>query len=186
MYWFDSHSNIKQPIAIECTPNHSRAPIRTRSSGYCIYSVFSVPTHSKNFTISSKMPLPTSPQYFWIATIPSSTGWTPPTTLPSEFAMIKGQQEKGHQTEYLHWQLVFKLRKKQRLSGVKSLFPPETHLEPTRSAAALDYVWKEDTRVPGTQFLLGKTPAKGTDWTAARELAVAGQFDQIDDSVLIR
>jgi len=102
-------------------------------------------------------------------------------------SMIRGQLELAA-SGFRHWQVVVRLKQKQRLSGVKKLFPSETHAEPTRSAAALAYVWKEETRVPGTQFQLGevKAPASKTDWEDVLNKAKAGCFSEIESGVMLR
>jgi hypothetical protein len=81
--------------------------------------------------------------------------------------------------------VVLRLKNKQRLSGIKVLFPPETHAEATRSAAALEYVWKEETAIPGTRFLLGEVK-KGVDWDMVKTLAVSGRFSEIESGVMLR
>lgn len=63
------------------------------------------------------------------------------------------------------------------------------HAEISRSAAASDYVWKEDTRVSGTQFELGVRPFKRNDprdWDAIWEMAVAGNLVGIPASVRVQ
>jgi len=130
------------------------------------------------------MPPPSPPASYWILTIPEAV-WTPPSTLPPTLLLLKGQLEVGAQG-FRHWQVVIRLKQKQRLTGVKLLFPPETHAEPTRSDAALAYVWKEDTRVAGTQFLLGTVKGKGVDWDLVKTLAVEGRFSEIDSGVMLR
>lgn len=87
----------------------------------------------------------------WMLTIPG-TRWSP--RLPENCQYIRGQRELG-EGGFDHWQVYVVFSRKQRLSGVKKVFPPETHAELTRSEAAREYVWKEDTRVAGTQFEYG-------------------------------
>ena len=56
------------------------------------------------------------------------------------------------------------------------------HCEPSRSNAADAYVWKEETRVEGTQFELGERPFKRkspTDWADIRDKALAGDLQSI-------
>lgn len=63
------------------------------------------------------------------------------------------------------------------------------HYELTRSDAANQYCWKEDTRIAGTQFELGKLPIKRnskTDWDSVFSLARSGNLDEIDKSILVR
>lgn len=127
---------------------------------------------------------PTAPAAYWILTIPEQA-WTPPPTLPSWAILIKGQLETAA-SGFRHWQVLIRLKNKQRLSGVRLLFPKETHAEPTRSAAALAYVHKEETSVPGTRFELGQVKSKGVDWDAVKTLAVQGQFSEIDSGVMLR
>jgi hypothetical protein len=99
--------------------------------------------------------------------------------------LLKGQLEEGAQG-FRHWQVVVKLKQKQRLSGVRLLFPRETHAEPTRSSAALEYVWKEETSISGTRFSLGLPSSKGVDWEEVKKLAVAGKFSDIEPGVMLR
>lgn len=91
--------------------------------------------------------------------------------------------ERGDETGYLHWQLLVYLERTQRLSYLKTVFGSQIHAERTRSAAAEDYVWKEETRVEGTQFELGRKPFKRSskrDWDAVYKYAQEGKFDLID------
>lgn len=127
---------------------------------------------------------------YWLLTIPESV-WVPPTVLPQGIVYLKGQLERGTSTGYLHYQVLVVFNRSVRLSTVKSKFGgPEVHAEASRSSAANDYVWKDDTRVHGTQFELGQLP-KSTkytkeDWDLVKELAKAGKFDEITSSVMIR
>lgn len=93
---------------------------------------------------------------YWIGTIPRDQ-WEPWTinTLPTQISYVRGQREVGSQTGYEHWQLLVCLNKKGSLSTIKGLFQDQGHWELTRSEAADDYVWKEDTRVDGSQFEIG-------------------------------
>jgi len=127
---------------------------------------------------------PSPPAAYWILTIPEQA-WTPPQALPSWALLIKGQLEEGA-SGYRHWQVVVRLKNKQRLTGIRLLFPQEAHAEATRSSAALDYVWKEDTSVPGTRFSLGTVKGKGVDWELTKTLAVEGRFSEIDAGVMLR
>lgn len=112
---------------------------------------------------------------YWILTIPHAS-FTP--YLPPQCQYIIGQLECGD-GGYLHWQVVVGFKRKQSLNGVRGVFG-EWHAELTRSGAALDYVWKSDTRVDGTQFELGSKPmdrASPTDWAAVRSIAQSGNLD---------
>jgi len=87
---------------------------------------------------------------FWIGTIPHR-GFTPYPVPGAKW--FKGQLEVG-EGGYLHWQLFICFSQKKSLSGLQELFGREGHWELSRSSAASEYVWKEDTRVTGTQFQL--------------------------------
>lgn len=73
--------------------------------------------------------------------------------LPASTRYIRGQLEQGAEDGYLHWQIVVAFQRKVRLRAVREVFGP-FHAELTRSDAARDYVWKDDTSVPNTRFLL--------------------------------
>jgi len=76
----------------------------------------------------------------------------------------------------------------QRRSAVIKTFGP-FHVEPTKSKAAEDYVWKDASAVPGTRFELGVRPFKrnnAKDWAAIYRDAKLGKFDDIPPDVLIR
>lgn len=123
---------------------------------------------------------------FWILTIPHAD-FTP--YLPPTVDYIRGQLERGNDNGYLHWQLCVHFARKLRLRGVKSIFGHTCHAEPSRSEAARDYVWKEDTRVDNTQFELGKLPfrrGESTDWEAIRSSAKRGRLDDIPPDVYCR
>lgn len=90
---------------------------------------------------------------YWICTIPREL-WEP--KLEEGFQYVKGQLEIGEEQAYEHWQVMVILERKGSLTRLKSLFGfSGFHAELTRSKAAEDYVWKEDTRVEGTQFEFG-------------------------------
>lgn len=75
------------------------------------------------------------------------------------------------------------------LSGCKRLFGESAHIEPSRSEAAEAYVWKEETRIQGTQFELGKKPFhrnRDTDWQTVLDAAKRGNFDIIPPDVQVR
>lgn len=78
--------------------------------------------------------------------------------LPKGIVYCRGQHEKGA-TGYEHVQFVFNLSESSTLVRAKSLLGlPTCHLEATRSVAAVEYCWKEDTRIEGTQFEWGTNP----------------------------
>lgn len=122
---------------------------------------------------------------FWLLTIPHADflPYLPPTCI-----WIRGQLERGA-TGYLHWQLVVGFKSQQRLAALKRIFGDTAHCEPTRSEAADEYVWKEDTRVADTQFELGTKPMRrnqATDWQAVKDLAKAGRMDDVPPSVFVQ
>ena len=110
--------------------------------------------------------MPSLQARYWILTIPEDD-FVP--HLPSGVDYVKGQLENGHQTGYLHWQCIAYFKRNTTLHRVKRLFGSSCHAEPTRSAAAEDYVWKEDTRVENTQFELG---VAYRDWETDRKSVV--------------
>lgn len=124
--------------------------------------------------------------YNWfILTIPHAQYQT---YLPPTIGYIRGQLELA-ESGFLHWQLVSYSLRKVRPTALKKIFGSAAHIEPTRSAAAIDYVWKELTRVEGTQFELGERPvnrSSSKDWEAIRELAKRGRLDDIPADVFIR
>lgn len=89
---------------------------------------------------------------------------------------------------YLHWQIVVVFARKIRLSGVREVFGT-FHAEATRSAAALEYVWKDQTSVDGTRFELGTLPhnrGNDIDWARIRSAATEGRMGDIPDDVYVR
>lgn len=120
---------------------------------------------------------------FWLLTIPHH-GVTPQftTLLSSGCAWIRGQLERGDITGYYHWQVIVAFSLRQRLRGVKSLFGDECHAELSRSSAASEYVWKESTRIQGTQFELGARPilrSSKVDWESVWTNATMGRIEAI-------
>jgi hypothetical protein len=128
-----------------------------------------------------------SPQFrYWLLTIPHHH-FVP--FLPNGIVYIKGQLEEGNGTGYRHWQLIAHSGRKITLSACKAIFGQQAHIEASRSEAAEAYVWKDDTRIEGTQFTLGKTPFKrnsDTDWKAVLDAAKAGNYDSIPPDVQVR
>lgn len=82
---------------------------------------------------------------WWLLTIPVAS-FMP--YLPPGATYIKGQMEEGEENAYRHWQVVVHFGKKASLATVLSTFG-HVHAELSRSAAALDYVWKQQTRIEG-------------------------------------
>jgi len=121
---------------------------------------------------------------YWILTIPHHQ-FTP--YLPPGVTYIVGQLELG-EGGFLHWQLVAGFKKPTRLAAIRKLFG-DVHAEITRSEAAEEYVWKEDTRVEGTQFRLGTKAIKrnsDVDWDRVRQLAKDGNMEEIPSDIYIR
>lgn len=127
--------------------------------------------------------------HYWICTMPHAdfVPWLPPGV-----SWVKGQLEQGlvgGADGYLHWQFVVHLTKKARLGGIKAILGDRGHFELSRSEAATEYCSKEETRVEGTQFELGKRPFKTNskiDWDQQYDLAIAGDFNSMDKGVLFR
>jgi len=124
---------------------------------------------------------------FWLLTIPHAN-FLP--YLPPTVAHIQGQLERGTGlNQYLHWQIVVSFSRKIRLRGVKSIFGDSCHAEPTKSDAARKYVFKEATRIDGTQFELGTLPFRrgiSQDWDTIRDNAKRGRLDAIPADVYCR
>jgi len=130
--------------------------------------------------------MPVSQARWWIFTIPHAD-FVP--YLPPSVKYIRGQLERGLGTGFLHWQFVCCFAKPTRLAACKTCFGDSAHAEPTKSAAALAYVWKDDTRVDGTQFELGEQPFQrnsSTDWERVRDSAKRGRLDDVPADVYIR
>lgn len=129
--------------------------------------------------------MPSIQAKYWMLTIPAHC-FTP--FLPPGVEFIKGQLESGSQSEYLHWQLLVSMSRKSTLSNVVKIFGPY-HAEQTRSAAADEYVFKDDTAIPNTRFQLGKKTLKRNsdkDWDLVKSLAIQGKFNEIPADILIR
>lgn len=122
---------------------------------------------------------------YWLLTIPHHD-WVP--HLPQGVSWIRGQLERGTDTEYLHWQICMALSKKNSLSYVKNIFGSTCHAELSRSEAATEYVWKELTRVDGTQFELGARAIKrndSADWERVWQSATTGDFMAIPADIRV-
>lgn len=111
-----------------------------------------------------------------------------PDDVPEGIQYIKGQLETGHETGYRHWQLIIVFKKKQSLESAKRILGGDWHGELTRSKAADEYCWKEDTRIDGTQFeygtkLVRRNEAK--DWERIWQQAQEGQIEQIPADIRV-
>ncbi|AGS36215.1 replication-associated protein [Circoviridae 12 LDMD-2013] len=110
-------------------------------------------------------------------TIPHAS-YTP--YLPPDVTWTRGQLESGD-GGYIHWQLLVGFAKKVSLRRVREVYGP-IHAEISRSESAAAYVWKEDTRIDGTQFELGARPFRrnsATDWEAVWESAKRRDLESI-------
>lgn len=106
----------------------------------------------------------------------------------ADYIYAKGQKEIAA-SGLIHWQAFIQFSKPVTLNLCKAFFCNQAHCEPSRSKAAEEYVWKEDTRVPNSQFEFGTKPTRRnskTDWDTIRNNAKAGNFDDIDADVFIR
>ena len=122
---------------------------------------------------------------YWMLTVPHAD-WTP--YLPPGVAWIRGQLESGADTGFLHWQILVGFSQKKSLPAVKDLFGNTVHAELTRSEASAAYVWKEETRVEGTQFELGERPlnrANPKDWDKIWECAQRGDLMSIPADIRV-
>lgn len=153
-----------------------------------------------SFNATSSSIRTTSKQHqYWIFTIPDP-GFDYVITQaafkdlvePTELAYIRGQLESGAISEYLHWQVVGYFSRKVSFTRAKSLFSKHfgdgIHLEPTRSDAARQYVWKDDTAISGTRFEFGQLPVRvnsKVDWSLVRSSALSGDFTSIPDRIFI-
>jgi len=129
--------------------------------------------------------MPAKQGRYWLLTIPQHhfVPWLPP-----GLCYIRGQLERGGETDYLHWQVLAQCEQKCTLSRIRQIFGP-VHAELSRSTAADAYVWKEDTRVEGTQFELGQRPVRRNvkeDWERVWETAKAGNYEQIDAVIRVQ
>lgn len=122
----------------------------------------------------------------WIGTIPKdhpqAKFWENEVTR-EHIAYLIGQEEKGHgETAYEHYQVYLVLKEKKRLTWLKKHIHPTAHWEKKRGtvAEAVDYVTKEDTRVPdGLHIEIGERPSEQTE--AATVQAAANKLREKDD-----
>nr|ALE29551.1 replication associated protein [Lake Sarah-associated circular molecule 8] len=124
---------------------------------------------------------------FWLLTIPRAD-WEDPGELPEWASWIRGQAEVG-EGGYDHWQVIVAFKTKKSLQACKLLFTNTTHAELSRSAAAADYVWKDDTAVPDTRFEYGAKPIRRNakvDWEAVWTAAKSGCLDKIPASIRVQ
>lgn len=125
---------------------------------------------------------------YYMLTIPRAD-WAVPSQLPEGILWMKGQPERG-ENGFEHWQIVLCTKKKCRATAVKRKFTPSTHVEMTRSSAANDYVWKDDTCIDvALRFELGRMPIqrnKEKDWEKIWTNAKRGAIEEIPADVRVR
>jgi len=118
---------------------------------------------------------------FWLGTL---FDWTPLQSLPaaeSACVWLKGQEEICPTTSRHHFQVLAGFSRAVRLPHVQR-HVGAGHWEATRSAAADDYVHKDDTAVPDTRFELGRKSFRrnnACDWAAVVESAKAGDLSLV-------
>lgn len=125
---------------------------------------------------------------YWLLTIPEQD-FIHPSPLPECLAFVKGQLEVGADTGYRHYQVLACYSRQVRLAFVKRTFGQSCHAEPSKSKAADDYVWKDDTAVSDTRFAFGKKPLRrnnGADWSDVLDRAKRSDWDNIPPDVYIR
>ncbi len=131
--------------------------------------------------------MPTPQGRYWLVTL--SCAYVPEQpVLTAPIVYIKGQKEIG-EGGFEHWQILVITSKRVSRNQVKQALHETAHVELSRSEAANDYVWKEDTRVANTQFEIGNKPlsrARTTDWDAILSSAKRGAFEDIPSDIYIR
>jgi len=119
---------------------------------------------------------------YWAYTIPANSPSVP--GLYGIFDYTKGQKEEGERTGYIHWQVYGYSKKKVSRQQIYRAFGFSSFdLEPTDSKAYIEYVWKEDTRIEGSQFEIGEKPFDGSikaNWELVRNAAKAGNLESED------
>ena len=128
--------------------------------------------------------MPSQQYSWWILTVPKED-WQP--CLPNNASYVRGQCERGA-SGFEHWQLVIHTQTKTTLTNIRRSFGGRAHVEPMRSDAAREYVWKEDTRIEGTQFEYGTPPVRrnvATDWDDVWRLAKAGEIESIPPQIRV-
>lgn len=125
---------------------------------------------------------------YWLLTIPHADFKPSESLIRNDLVYIKGQHERGTSSGYEHWQILVAFSKQITLNQCKGYFTNTAHCELSRSSAANDYVWKEESRI-GEQFVYGKLPisrARKPDWDAIFESAKEGDMDAIPSDIKIR
>jgi len=123
---------------------------------------------------------------FWILTI-SCEQYPDQPGLSLELSWIRGQKEIGL-GGFEHWQCVVAFKQKASLRTVQRVFPG-VHAEITRSEAAVQYVWKEDSAVEGTRFEEGVKPIQRNskvEWEKVWESAIKGDIMAIPANIRVQ
>ena len=109
-------------------------------------------------------------------------------TKPPGCVYVRGQLERGSgESKYEHWQIVLQFSKPTR-RGKLVKWVSGGFFEPTRSEKALEYVWKNDTRI-GEPFELGDRALKrndAKDWDEIKKLAQSGRIDEVPGDIFVR
>lgn len=123
---------------------------------------------------------------FWLLTM-SCEDYPEQPALHGEMQWIRGQQEVGL-GGFIHWQVIVAFKQKASLRVIQRIFPG-VHAELTRSDAASEYVWKEDSRVEGTQFEYGSKPIQRNskvEWDKVWESAIVGDIMAIPANIRVQ
>jgi len=124
---------------------------------------------------------------WYILTLPALRYVYSCAALPDRLDYVKGQLELS-ESGLLHWQFVLHCRQSLRSVAIRKMFPG-AHVEATRSAAAVAYVWKEDTSVADTRFEIGEVPCQRSsekDWEDIWSKAKIGDIVSIPADIRIR
>jgi len=129
------------------------------------------------------------PARIWIATTPRQScelAYFEQFFSKEQCKYVRGQLERG-ESGFEHWQWIAWFSKPIRLSGCRKAGPDGTHWEPTRSSAAVAYVWKESTSL-GLRFEHGSLPKEAApiDWDNIKDCAKGGKLDDIPSHVFVR
>ncbi|ALE29807.1 replication associated protein [Lake Sarah-associated circular virus-49] len=108
---------------------------------------------------------------------------------PQFISYGKGQLELS-ESGFRHWQFVVQCKDSTRIAKLKKWLPT-CHWELTRSESAIDYVWKEETRIEGSQFEFGVRRLRrnaATDWDVIKQRVLAGSVtsDDIPADIFVR
>lgn len=110
--------------------------------------------------------------------------------LPPGIVWVRGQQESGDASGYVHWQFMVATKAKTSLAALKKILGRgfgELHAELSRSEAANEYVCKESTRVAGP-WEHGAKPIRRNskvDWEDVWTAAQSGDLARIPPNVRV-